>query len=178
MPLPVAHGLLGASVVAALAPRKTVGRGRVLLVGALLGVCPDFDYLLNWVGLLGRGWHHDFTHSFAFTFLLGVSAAYVFSGDMRPRNVAAYWLPALSHPLIDFVMTESRGVELFWPLSDRRFKLGGPTLLDYTWANDSLPATALDLLRISLMEFAIFAPLLFFILLARAVGGRRAASSH
>ena len=170
MPLPVAHALLGASVVAALAPRKTVGRGRVLLVGALLGVCPDFDYLINWAGLFGRGWHHDFTHSFAFTFLIGLAAAYVFSGDLRPPSVAAYWLPALSHPLADFLMTESRGVELFWPLSDRRFRFGGPSLLDYTWANDSWRVTALDLLRISLTEVVLFAPLLAAVLLARAVG--------
>jgi membrane-bound metal-dependent hydrolase YbcI (DUF457 family) len=175
MPLPVAHALLGASCVAALAPRKTVGRGRILLVGALLGVCPDFDYFIS---LFGRGWRHDFTHSFAFTFLLGLTAAFVFSRDLRPRSVTAYWLPVLSHPLIDFVMTESRGVELFWPLSDRRFRLGGPTLLDYTWRNDSLAATALDLLRIALMEFAIFAPLLFVVLVARWTGGRRTASSH
>lgn len=178
MPLPIAHGLLGASCVAALAPRRMVGRGRVLLVGALLGVCPDGDFLINWVGLFGRGWHHDFTHSFAFTLLLGAAAAFVFGGDLRPRSVLAYWLPVLSHPLIDFVMTESRGVELFWPLSDRRFRLGGPALLDYTWRNDSLAATALDLLRIALIEFALFAPLLFAVLVARRVGGRRTASSH
>jgi len=177
MPLPIAHGLLGASVVAALAPKKTVGRGRVLLVGALLGLCPDFDYLVNWVGVFGRGWHHDFSHSFAFTFLAGVAAAFVFAG-LGTRSVLTYWLAALSHPLADYVMTESRGVELFWPLSGRRFKLGGPTLLDYTWAHDSLWATAVDLLRISLMECALFAPLLLIIVIVRSARGRRSAASH
>lgn len=176
MPMPVAHGLLGASVAAALAPPRTVRRGRVLLVGALLGICPDFDYLLNWVGLFGRGWHHDFSHSFAFTLLVGVCAAFVCAGLSR-RNILTYWLAALTHPLADYVMTESRGVELFWPLSDRRFRLGGPTLLDYTWANDSAWATAVDLLRISLMECALFAPALLVVLTARAVLWRRPAAS-
>ena len=46
MPFPVAHALIGASVAAAL-DRKSEARWKVLFLCALLGVSPDFDYLLN-----------------------------------------------------------------------------------------------------------------------------------
>ena len=70
MPLPVAHGLLGASIAAALQPSESP-RWRTLCVCALLGVCPDFDYALNWLRVSGGGWHHGFTHSILFALFIG-----------------------------------------------------------------------------------------------------------
>jgi hypothetical protein len=48
MPLPVAHGLIGAGVVAVIHPSRKLS---VLLVGALLAISPDFEYALNWLRL-------------------------------------------------------------------------------------------------------------------------------
>ena len=45
MPFPVAHSLIGASVGAAIDRRSEAFW--ILLLSALLGVCPDFDYVLN-----------------------------------------------------------------------------------------------------------------------------------
>lgn len=48
MPFPVAHSLIGASVGAAI-DRRSEAFWQILLLSALLGVCPDFDYVLNWL---------------------------------------------------------------------------------------------------------------------------------
>ena len=64
-------------------------------------------------------------------------------------------------------MTESRGVALWWPLTDRRYKLGLPNPIDYTWDDASPWQAAVDVLRISLTELMIFAPILLVVVLAR-----------
>ena len=80
MPLPVAHGLLGAAVAAAVSQPSRSLRGKLLLTGALLGICPDFDYALNWLRISGGGWHHGFTHSIVFASAVGVLMAIVSGG--------------------------------------------------------------------------------------------------
>lgn len=176
MPLPVAHGLLGASMVAAVRPYNSRRVNyRVLLLGAALGICPDFDYLLNWIPYFGRGWHHGFTHSFVFAFMLGWLTAAVL-GKVNVRNVLAYGLATLSHPLLDFMLTESRGIELLWPLSARRWRLMLPNPIDYSWRHALLSDTVLDLCMISLYELMLFAPVFLMALLARRFADRRAAA--
>ena len=176
MPLPLAHGLLGASVVAAVRPygSRRVNY-RMLLVGAALGICPDFDYLLNWIPGLGGGWHHGFTHSFAFALALGWITAAVL-GKTNARTVAAFALATFSHPLIDFLITESRGIELLWPLTSQRFRLMLPNPIDYSWRHPSVWDIVLDLCVISLHELLLFAPLLLTALLFRRFIDQRTAS--
>ena len=162
MPLPVAHSLLGATVVGALTP-DPFNRKKELLLGALLGVVPDFDYLLNQLPNSSRGWHHGFTHSFVFALVLGTLTA-LCVGKLRVREVLIYSLATLSHPLLDFVVTESHGIALLWPFTDQRFKLLLPGPITYSWRTTSFAATVLDLLKISLTELLIFAPVLCIVL--------------
>lgn len=173
MPMPLAHGLLGATVaVVATGRRTTPGLWRVLVAGAVLGVCPDFDYLLNIVPGLGGGWHHSFTHSFTFALVAGLTGA-ALTRDLSRAWVAACALAVLSHTLLDFALTESRGVELFWPLSARRFRLMIPNPIDYSWRHASLRATALDVAQICAYEFMLFAPTCAAALLYRRARRRR-----
>jgi membrane-bound metal-dependent hydrolase YbcI (DUF457 family) len=173
MSLPVAHALLGASVVAALQPDASLRRDRKSLVlGAFLGIFPDFDYFLNLIPTLGGGWHHGFTHSFLFAFLAGLVTAIAW-GKADRRGIIVYGSATLSHPLLDFLITESRGVELFWPFSNLRFKLRLPNPIDYSWRGTSVWETMIDLLRISLIELMIFAPLFLLILWIRRLNSRR-----
>ena len=46
MPLPFAHGLVGAGIVAALHPEPARRRFAPLIVGALLANCADVDFAL------------------------------------------------------------------------------------------------------------------------------------
>ena len=176
MPLPVAHGLLGASVAAALSRPSHARRWGVLLTGALLGVCPDFDYALNWLRIWGEGWHHGFTHSIPFALLLGLVVALA-SGARGVWGVILFSAATASHALLDFVITESRGVALWWPFTGRRYKLRLPNPIDYAWSDASLWEAAPDVLRISLIELTIFGPLLLLVVLVkRSRAGRDAAA--
>lgn len=170
MPFPVAHALLGASTAAAF-NRKSEAFWKVLLLSALLGVCPDFDYLLNVLRIGRGGWHHGFTHSIVFALFVGALIAFVFGGR-SVRAFIAFSAAIASHPLLDYLMTESRGVALWWPFTDRRYKFRGPNPIDYTWSSSSFWEAAFDVLRISLIELIMFAPLLVLIILVRRFWNR------
>jgi LexA-binding, inner membrane-associated putative hydrolase len=89
MPLPVAHALVAATVVAAIRPSTQSDQWKLLLIGAFLGICPDFDYALNWFRISGGGWDHGYTHSIAFAFLLGPTMAIV-SRDWIARSFVVF----------------------------------------------------------------------------------------
>ena len=72
VPPPVAHGLVGAGMVAALRPSNELGGSKWLAFGAFLGIAPDFDFALNWLGVSWGGWHHGFTHSIPFALVVGL----------------------------------------------------------------------------------------------------------
>jgi membrane-bound metal-dependent hydrolase YbcI (DUF457 family) len=166
MPLPIAHGLLGASVGLALHQSSRPLSWKLLLIGSFLAICPDFDYLLNWLRISGGGWHHGFTHSFLFALFLGLIATAVF-GERKARSVIIFSAAAGSHAILDFLMTESRGVALWWPLTNQRYKLRLPNPIDYTWSNESLWQATVDLFRISLIELMIFGIIFLAVALAR-----------
>lgn len=164
MPLPVAHSLIGASVAAALT-NKSEARWQILSLSALLAICPDSDYVLNWLHVGSGGWHHGFTHSILFALFAGALAAFV-SGWRSVRRFIIFSAAAASHTLLDYVMTESRGVALWWPFTNRRYKFGGANPIDYTLSTSFWDA-AVDVLRISLLELLIFAPVLLLPILLR-----------
>ena len=166
MPFPVAHSLIGATVAAAAFDNRSEPRWWVLCLCGLLGVCPDFDYALNWLQIGRGGWHHGFTHSIVFALFLGAIIALV-SGWRSVRGFIVYSAAIASHTVLDFLLTESRGVALWWPFTDRRYKLRGPNPIDYTWSDSSFWETAVDMARISLIELVIFTPLLLLVVLLK-----------
>jgi membrane-bound metal-dependent hydrolase YbcI (DUF457 family) len=161
MPLPVAHGLLGASIVAALAPRLT-RRSYVipLLVGALLANAADFDFLLAFA-LQSKEWHRGFSHSIVLGLLCLLPALPL--GKQRIKEMLAYGLAFTSHGILDYVTSkEGRGVELLWPFSTSRLKLG--------WCGLSeIPSklTGVEIIESLALEFLLFVPLLLVVLLLR-----------
>ena len=164
MPMPVAHGLLGAAVVLAFRPQFILSHEwKYLVAGAALGICPDLDYIPSWFRLFGRGWHHDFTHSIIFSLLLGLAIAFVFN-QRSVRASLMYGSAVLSHALLDFCLTATRGVEIFWPFSDERYKLGIENLMESAWRADTHQLSFGDLLRISTLEAIVFLPILFIVL--------------
>jgi len=155
---------MGASVVAALRSRGSLKRDRkFLLLGAFLGVLPDFDYALTWARVGGRGWHHDFTHSILFAFLVGLVTAAVIN-HFSFRDVMAFFLAMLSHPTLDFLFTESKGVELLWPFSGKLFKFGLQPPISYNWRPYPLDAQIIHIIGVCLFELAVCATILLMIL--------------
>src|SRR5690348_6489615 len=99
MPLPIAHCLLGASIVAAAHPR---GREpKILLAAAVLANAPDGDLVLLWVFGI-RGMHRTFSHSVAGALLL-TTALLMILGRRQLRAATAFGLAYLSHGLLDMV---------------------------------------------------------------------------
>ena len=99
MPLPLAHALVGASVAAALCPASQSRQWKPILIGAFLGICPDFDYALNVMRISGGGWHHGFTHSIAFALFLGLLTVVVLR-EWKVRSFILFSAAAASHTLL------------------------------------------------------------------------------
>ena len=161
MPLPFAHGLVGAGVVAALHPNPSRRRFAPLVFGALLANCADLDFALVFLAH-DRSYHRGFTHSLAFALALCV-AMLALSGRARLREALAYGLAYGSHALLDYSTTKfGGGVELLWPFSAERFGLGFVGLSE-------LPSRMprVGVLKAALLEIILFAPLLACVLLAR-----------
>lgn len=171
MPLPVAHSLVGASLVAAVLPRA--GRTQyclALAAGAVLANAADLDFALAFV-FGSRGWHRGFSHSLVFALAVLLCLLLAF-GRSRARAAVAFGLAYASHVLLDFATTKAGGgVELLWPFYADRLGLRW-------WGLSELPSRLppADILKYLSLEFVLFAPpLLFLILLRRGVFGRAAA---
>jgi membrane-bound metal-dependent hydrolase YbcI (DUF457 family) len=161
MPLPFAHGLVGASLVAALHPRPVRRHFAPLVLGAVLANCADLDFAL--VALAhDRSYHRGFTHSLAFALALCAVSLVAF-GHARVREALAYGLAYASHSVLDYSTTKlGGGVELLWPFSAERFGLGVVGLSE-------LPSLmpSVGILKAALLELLIFAPVLACVLLVR-----------
>jgi len=172
MPLPLAHALVGASTATALRPASQSSQWKPILIGAFLGVCPDFDYVLNLVRISGGGWHHGFTHSIAFALLLGLLTIAILR-EWKVRSFVLFSAAAASHTLLDYLITESYGVALWWPFTDHRYKLEMTNPIEYAWSNTSIWEAGVGVIKISLVEFVIFTPIFLAVVLLRRVVSER-----
>jgi membrane-bound metal-dependent hydrolase YbcI (DUF457 family) len=162
MPLPIAHGLLGASIVAATLPEASPVRNwKALLLGAALSISPDLDYFFR------TDWHRGFSHSL---FFASVVSLLCFAATRRAnlRMAIGYAGAIFSHGLLDFATTKTMpGVELLWPFSTHRFGLG---LIDYYQLTGVDPVfflnkgVLMDLLKMGVFELIIFLPVFLFVL--------------
>ncbi len=169
MPMPVAHGLLGATLVAAVLPRAGARRYYLpLAAGAFLANAADLDFGLVFA-LHSRAWHRGITHSFVFALLVFL-ALFVSLGRRRAAKAFAYGLAYASHSLLDFATTKiGGGVELLWPFNAERFALGWRGLSELP---SLLPSA--EIVRALCVEFALFAPPLLALLLWRRRAAARA----
>src|ERR1044072_167547 len=170
MPMPVAHSLVGASLVAAGLPRE--GRARywiALAGGALLANVADLDFFFVFI-FHNRAWHRGFTHSLVFALVVLLCFLFAF-GRARAREAVAFGLAYASHVLLDFATTKtSGGLELLWPFSVDRLGLRW-------WGLSELPSRLppVEILKSLSLEFVLFAPPLLFLILLRKGVFRRTA---
>jgi inner membrane protein len=160
MPLPIAHACVGAGVVAAVRPRGESARDLLLpmFVGAVLANCPDLDFAIARV-THDHGWHRGPTHSLLFAAVAGL-VILASMGASRLRQAVGYGLALMSHGLLDFATTKvGGGVELLWPFTDERFRLGVVGVSEIV--NGFRLA---EMLKDSLIEALIFIPLLLAVL--------------
>lgn len=157
MPLPFAHGLVGASIVAAIHPKPFEKFYFPVLLGGFLANAADFDFAL--VFLLGsKEWHRGFSHSIFFALIVG-AVFLLFLGLKKYREALAYTLAYASHFILDFVTIKiGGGLELFFPFSNERIGLGWFGLSE-------VPSkmTVLQIFQTIGLELLIFAPIFLLI---------------
>lgn len=118
------QAVLGAALQGAV-PGRIQGR-RSLLYGAALGTLPDLDVLIRYADPVSQmTYHRGFSHSiFVLTALAAVLAWLVSTIAQRrwpekgyhlPRLFLAFWLPLVTHPILDAFTVY--GTQLFWPLN-------------------------------------------------------------
>ena len=120
--MPIAHGLLGGSIVAAVHPEPTRYYGAPILAGMILANLPDLD-LITVLIIHSRGWHRTLTHSLVTAAVVLLIFSFAF-GRAHLREAVAYGLAFASHGILDFATTTmGGGVALFSPFSWHRFRL-------------------------------------------------------
>jgi membrane-bound metal-dependent hydrolase YbcI (DUF457 family) len=160
MPLPLAHGLVGATIVAAVHPEGR--QWKPLLLGSAIAISPDLDFALLW-GFGMRGVHRTFTHSLV-TALVVTAVVWLIMGRKRWRVALAYGLALASHGVLDFLAAkDASGVMLLWPFSMQRFKFG---LWGFAEMSPGMPAA--EILYWTAWEAVIFLPLLLAVLFLRS----------
>ena len=161
MPLPIAHGFLGAATVAAIYPNVKKKFAVPLFVGGFLAIAADFDFLFV-VLTSDKSWHRGFSHSVLFSIIV-FSAITLILGKSRIRESFAFGSAYFSHIILDYLTTKSGGgLELLWFFSSEKFKF------DYFGLTE-LPSrlSIAELLAAIGLEFLIFGTIFFSVFFTR-----------
>ena len=160
MPLPIAHGLVGASLIALIHPSANIKNWKPLLWGFLLANSPDLDFafafLFGW-----KDFHRGISHSLVFALFVG-ALIFVFLRGENWRIPLAYWLAFLSHTLLDFAASREGAVRLLTPFDNGKYALGW-----FGFSELSRGLIISDILRFSIIEALIFVPVFFIALRAK-----------
>jgi hypothetical protein len=158
---------MGASIAEQVLPGHAANRAWIVLAAAIISIAPDFDFGFVWIMGLDRTWHRGFTHSIPFAIAIGGILAATNAPSLR--TCIALTLALLAHGLLDWATTlHGGGVELFWPVSSTRFRLGafGLSELGRAAATDGTMEILARAGVACLIEAAVFLPVF---LLSRAL---------
>lgn len=157
MPLPIAHGLVGAIAIALIHPNATLKNWKPLLLGFTLANCPDLDFVFSF--LLGwQGFHRGFTHSLLFAFLVS-SMIFILLRHQNRQIPLAFSAAFLSHTILDYSSARSGAVRLLTPFNDKPY---GLRLISFSELSRGFVIQ--DMLYFSLIEAAIFVPIFFAVI--------------
>ena len=130
---PLSQATLGAAAAQSLIKKPDLAR--IALIGALAGLAPDLDVLIqsSTDPLLQLEYHRQFTHSLIFIPVGALLCAIAFWPFMRRHmSFKAIWLTALAgyatHALLDACTTY--GTLLLWPFSDARIAWNTISVID------------------------------------------------
>ena len=130
---PLSQATLGAAAAQSLIKKSDLAR--IALIGALAGMAPDLDVLIqsSTDPLLQLEYHRQFTHSLIFIPVGALVCAIAFWPFMRRHmSFKAIWLTALAgyatHALLDACTTY--GTLLLWPFSDARIAWNTISVID------------------------------------------------
>jgi membrane-bound metal-dependent hydrolase YbcI (DUF457 family) len=175
MALPIAHGLIGASVVIALWQNdRSEYIWKPIILGTLVAILPDLDFILTWFLHLSSDWHRSFSHSIVFAYLVGWGASRLL-GRRDLRSVLIIGTAGATHGILDALTSTREGAELLWPFFSERFAFEifeYPNVLDvrFSFQDDLLLISGLlRMIEFCFGEALIFAPVLLLSILYRRV---------
>jgi membrane-bound metal-dependent hydrolase YbcI (DUF457 family) len=183
MPFFVAHALVGASVVVATSPRPFRANAlgmRKLVLGSVLGIIPDLDYVGIWFLGLDQNWHRGFSHSLLVATIAGALLSLFYRPGSRIRWSIVYGAAMASHGVLDALLSVNRGAALLWPFSSYRFAAGlweysdVLTVKYYASLDSLLIKGVMKLLEYSAIEFVVAGAVLTVTFLVRSKFDSRA----
>jgi membrane-bound metal-dependent hydrolase YbcI (DUF457 family) len=161
----VGHVITGAAIGVLCLPKKRTSKQRLLHITAymLIATIPDWPF---------KNWGHDryyFSHSLFVTllFIALIFVVFLFSKKLRERIggwsvIICSALAWLSHLLLDSFYNHGKGIAIYWPFSKARLALPIPWFDVGTGPFDHL-------MRVFLIEFISYSPLILLALLIRWV---------
>jgi len=138
---PVTHALAGSLAAKVVTRNSTTDESSLhsrdpLIIAAIAGIFPDFDYLSFWINplIFIADWHRSFTHSLFMAPLWGLLLTIIMVTVLprlrgSARSVYLYSvLGLLSHILLDILTVY--GTEIYYPLSDMSVSLATTFVID------------------------------------------------
>lgn len=184
MPLPIAHGIVGASVLLAVRePNGNLSMWQTLILGAALGILPDADLAFVWILDWGVAAHGALTHSILFAICMGMALA-AWRSERRVwqmREGLMFTGAVLTHGVLDMLVRKDfGGAALYWPFSDEKLRFGLFDYFAFYPGSEPLETVLWRALQISAYEAVLFAPCLlvaWFIYAQRRKISKRAAQT-
>lgn len=105
--------------------KRTVS-GKLLVLGILFSILPDFDVLAFRFGIpYSSQWgHRGFTHSLFFAASMSIAFAYLFSSRLEISRAKAFlflFIAMASHGALDMFTDGGLGIALLWPFDHTRY---------------------------------------------------------
>lgn len=120
MPSPLGHLLMGYIIHDATARPAEAKRWQTMAFALVAANVPDFDFIPGLLIGMPRYYHRGITHSLGFAILFALVTSLLLRGRKRDslgRYVVLSFGLYCSHLVLD-TLSRSRGVPLFWPLSN------------------------------------------------------------
>lgn len=124
MPTMFTHPVIPIAIAAGLGRQQITGR--LILLGALFSILPDFDVIAFYFGIpYSSQWgHRGFTHSLLFAAAFSGLSAVILSSWMKTGRTMAFaflFIAMGSHGLLDMLTDGGLGIAVFWPFDHARY---------------------------------------------------------
>lgn len=118
------HPAVPLAIFAGLGKQKITPR--LVLIGALFSIAPDFDVIAFALGIpYSSPWgHRGFTHSLAFAMVFSGLFAILFANWLKTGKLVGFlflFVSMGSHGLLDMLTDGGLGIAVFWPFDHTRY---------------------------------------------------------
>ena len=127
MPSPIAHSITGYFINEVFPVNKTkqfssTNHFFIVFASIIIANAPDLDFIPQII--TGDRYHHGFSHSLVMALIvssISVIILYIFNKKLLLSLFVWVLLLYSSHLLLDFFTAGGKGIQLFWPFSEKFF---------------------------------------------------------